>query len=219
MPIHIRSRRGVDHKTAQAVVVEARKATTGYPADAFAQYVLAEAEQDAGNFAAASAAADRALKADPKYVPALTYKGRAAMELAKRDRANADWKAVRSWFIRAAKLDPFDAEPLALFYQSFGDAGERPTKDAIDALLFAVELAPQQNALRMTAVHRLLMDNRVPEAKIMFTPLAYNPHAENEWRNKAAELMTAMSSGDSKKAMVALEALNKKAEPPAASSS
>lgn len=205
MPVHIRSTRGVDIKTAPAVAVDARKAAADYPADPFVQAALAEAEFDAGNHAAADAAADRALATDPKNVHALIYKGRARMELAKAKPEGANWGQIRDWFIKANKIDTENAEPLALFYRTFAEAGEKPNKNAIDALLYAIVLAPQDESLRIMATRELLIANRARDAKEMLAPLAYRPHSSVEFREAMTKVMTAISAGDSKMALSLIE--------------
>lgn len=215
MNVHIRSRRGVDQKTAPAVAADARKSAAAYPNDPFVQSALAEAEFDAGNFADAEAAADRALKADPDYVAALIHKGKAQLELAKREPAKANWDQIRKWFIRANKLDTENAEALALFYRSYAEAGQSPTRNAVQALLYAVELAPQAQELRISAVRQLLSENRIAEAKSMFAPMAFQPHSSAEWRDKAVAVMAAMTAGDGKKALAALDAGEQAAQAPA----
>ena len=90
-----------------------------YPGDPLVEVTLAEAEVDVGNAAAAEAAADRALKADPKMIEAMIYKGRAIMTRAQASKSAADWTAARDWFLAANKADSEDPEPLMLFYQSF----------------------------------------------------------------------------------------------------
>ncbi|HKC03670.1 MAG TPA: hypothetical protein VKC17_10245 [Sphingomicrobium sp.] len=205
MPAHIRSTRGVNEKTAPDVAVDARKAAELYPTDPFVQAALAEAEYDAGNYAAAEAAANRALAADPKQVHALIYKGRAQMELAKAKPASANWDVVRGWFIKANRIDTENAEPLALFYRTFGEAGEKPTRNAVDALLYAVMVAPQDEGLRIMATRELLIEKRVKEAKEMLVPLAYRPHSSVEFRDGMMKIMAAISAGDSKAALDLLE--------------
>ena len=83
-----------------------------YPNDVFVQGTLAEAEHDVGDFAAAIAAADRALAVNSDDVQALIYKGRAMMEQGRSDPKASDWKKVRSLFARANRLEPEFAEPL-----------------------------------------------------------------------------------------------------------
>src|SRR5207248_4007306 len=101
MTVHIRSTRGVDEKTALQVVADARKAAAPYPNNAFVQACLAEAEFDSRNYAAANAAADRALAVDPNNIHALIYKGLAQMALAKDNPEHANWETIRRWFIKA----------------------------------------------------------------------------------------------------------------------
>jgi tetratricopeptide (TPR) repeat protein len=201
MPVSIRSKRGVDDRTAPKVAADARKVAAAYPADPFVQSALAEAEYDAGKYSAADEAADRALAADPNNVHALIYKGRAQMMLGKASPRTAHWEGVRSWFIRANKIDTENAEPLMLYYRTFVEAGERPTKNAIDGLLYAVALAPKDEELRVNAVRQLLIDNHLAQAKSLFAPLAYQPHSSDQSSDLNAKVMAAISSGDAKAAI------------------
>jgi len=205
MDVHIRSKRGVDAKTAPGVAANARKIAADFPAEPFVQAALAEAEFDARNYAAAEAAADRALATNPNYVHALIYKGRAQMELSKA-KPDADWRNIRGWFAKANRLDAENAEPLMLFYEAFNNAGVAPTKIAVEGLLYAVALVPQDNGLRVNAVYQLLTEGRIDQAKRFFAPLAFQPHATETYRESTAEVMAAMTAGDGKRALTALEA-------------
>src|SRR3546814_11684303 len=73
---------------------------------------MAEIEYDAKNNAEAEAAADRALALDPKLVVAMIYKGRVLARRAAESKQADDWKAARSWFIKANHADPDFALPL-----------------------------------------------------------------------------------------------------------
>jgi hypothetical protein len=205
MPIHIRSTRGVTEKEAPEIAAAARRVAQSYPKDPFVQTVLAEAEYDANNFSATEAAADRALAADPRCVRALIYKGRAQMALAINRPSSANWAAVRSWFLKANKIDTENPEPLALFFRTYDAAGEKPTKNAVDALLYSVILAPQDEGVRLMAVRELLVENRGPEARQMLAPLAYQPHSEPEFRDAMVKLMATISSGDIKAALLLMD--------------
>lgn len=205
MGVRVRSKARVNDRTGPRVAAQARGVAAAYPNHTTVQSALAEAEFDAKNYAAAQAAADRALAADPNNVQALIYKGRAELELAKAKPGQADWDSIRSLFTRANKLDTENAQALALYYDSFAQAGHRPTANALDALLYAVDLAPRDQYLRMKAVGALLAANRLGDAKDLFAPVAYQPHLKKELRQAVEKVMTAIAAGDAKTATSLLE--------------
>ena len=178
MPAMLLSNRGVDEKAAPEVAALARRLAAPYSTDAAAQNELAEAEFDANNYAAAEAAADRALAADPKSIHALLYKGMAQMEIAKKakDTDPGRWKAIRASFVEANRLDTEYPQPLILFYESFAAAKQKPTKSAENGLLYAYMLAPFDLGLRARAGRLLLDQGDVKSARVAFEPIAYSPH-------------------------------------------
>ena len=206
------SKLGVSENEAPKLAAAARKAAASFPNDPAAQDALAEAEADAKNYAAADAAADRALAANPNDVQALIYKGRARMELGKTNSSAVDWGRIRGWFIRANKLATENAEPLMLYYKSFTEAGQSPTANAVEALVYALDLAPQDDDLRALAVRQMIVGNRFPEAAEKFAALAYDPHASKDWRTNSTGVMTAIKAGDGKKALDLLDAALKAQE-------
>ncbi|WP_375397032.1 hypothetical protein [uncultured Sphingomonas sp.] len=189
MPVLIMSRRGVDAKRAAEAITLARRLATGFPDDAGAQNALAEAEFDAANsgpateamagFQRAEAAADRARAADPRSIHALLYKGQAMQAQAEKEKSTdpARWQAIRKWYLAANKLDTEDPEPLILYYQSFRPAGEKPTANADNAMVYAYVLAPYDSAVRVAAARVLLAQNKVKDARVALAPVAYNSEA------------------------------------------
>ena len=207
MDVSIRSTRGVNQKTAPQVAADARKAAAPYPDDAGAQNVLAEAEYDAGNHAAAEAAADRALRADPKSIHAMIYKG-LAMQARLQTRADAkesDWREVRRWYRAANGVDPEYAWPLILFYQSFGAAGQPVTANAEAGLLYAHALAPFDYGLRILATRLLIGQEKLAEARITIAPIAYSAEQGAAQRDWAMSIMTALDAKDGKAALAAMD--------------
>jgi Flp pilus assembly protein TadD len=202
MDVKLVSKRGVDREQALALLPRARKTASPYPDDPAVQTALAEAEFDAGNYAEAAAAADRALRIDPKNGDALTYKGRAAMELATagHDASAQVWSDVRKWFVAANRLEPDDPEALFLFYSSYLMQGIKPTGNAVDALLQAHYLAPQDEGLRLTVARRQLEDSKASEARFTLSPLAYNPHG-GTLAEIAAQLIAALDRGGTTEAL------------------
>jgi tetratricopeptide (TPR) repeat protein len=209
VPIRMRSDYGVSEQVAGIVAGKARRLAEQYPNDPFAQSVLAEAEYDADNYDASEQAADRALAANPNYVHALIYKGRAEMARAKKAPASVDWNKVRAFFAKANRLDTENAEPLMLYYRTFKEAKAAPTPSAVNGLLYAVVLAPQDNYLRWLAVRQLVMDNRLKEAKQLIAPMAFEPHSDRN-RTVADQVLAAIDAGDSTKALGVIEEHEKK---------
>jgi len=165
----------LDQAAAQVRAIEAR-----YPGDELVEATLAEAELDTQHAAAAEAAADRAIKADPKNTEALVLKGRAMADRAEAlqdDKArDALFERARETFIAANKLDSEDPEPLMEFYKAFLSEGIRPNANAIAALHYASDLAPQDLGLRLNSAIAYLMENKPQQARTALIPVAYSPH-------------------------------------------
>jgi len=208
MPAQIRSASGVDPATtALEVVALARRLAAPFPNDPAAQNELAEAEYDARNFALAEAAADRALAADPRSVHALIYKGMAQLEQAKKDKVAdpAKWRAIRAWFLAANKVDTEYPWPLQLYYESFAAAGQAPTKNAQDGLVYAYALAPFDFGLRMAAGEVLLRQGKAQAARVAFEPIAFGPHGSSITKF-ASEVLAALDAKGAEGALAVIAA-------------
>ncbi|MCD2324616.1 hypothetical protein LQ953_11390 [Sphingomonas sp. IC-56] len=197
MDVRIRSKVGVDSKTSLGVYQRAKRAAAPHPDDHGAQMVLAEAAYDAGDFVTAEAAADRALKANPKSVDGHVYKAMARMGVARKagDKTPATWSAIRKIIAAGNRIDPEDPEPLILYYRSFVDAGATPSANAKDGLHKAFELAPQDNRLRFNLATMLLRDGNKARARAMLAPLAYQPHGKG-LAMASTTLIKLIDSGD-----------------------
>jgi tetratricopeptide (TPR) repeat protein len=206
MDVRIRSKNGVNARTAPDVYADARKAAARFPNDPGAQIVLAEAAFDAGDLAAAEAAADRAIAASPKATDALLYKAMARMELARKagDKSNATLTDIRKIIAQANRLEQEDPKLLILYYRSFVDFGLAPTENARLGLARAFELAPQDVGLRFNAATMFLRAGNKAEARAMLAPLAYSPHGQG-FAKRAAELIATIDKGDDKAAIKAIE--------------
>ena len=205
IPLRVQSKRGVDAKTAEPLAVQVRAIEARYPGDELVELTLSEAELDAGHAEASEAAADRALKANPKDTKAVVFKGRATLAKALKltgDQRHAACEDARRLFIAANKLDTEDPEPLMNFYRSFVEEGIRPNQNAIDALHYASDLAPQDGALRMSSAVQYLNDNQTAEAKRALTVIAYDPHG-NELAKLARTMIEKIDAGDGKNALAA----------------
>lgn len=190
--------------TARSVAGAARSAAKKFPQSELVMEVLAQAELQGKRFEEASIAADQALALNPKAFKPLIYKGRAQMEIAKQNPKSADWKAIRAWFARANRQDLNSPEPLMYYYQTFLEEGVTPPSQAVDGLLFAVELVPQDDDLRLMAVRQLVRDGDLANAKDLFAPIAYSPHFPKEKRRNL-EIMDKVKAGDGKAALAMLD--------------
>lgn len=204
MPHRMRLKVGVA-KTDQPALTDAiRVVAARHPGDPMAQVTLAEAEFEAARYAAAEAAADRALAASPQLIDAMIYKGRAILEQAAVGEKGKSFADARSWFSKANKQDSEDPEPLMLFHQAFARDSGRPTPNAIAALHYASNLAPQDIGLRMQSAYQYLRDNKPAEARKALVPIAFDPHGRAASKSAQAAI-SRIDVGDAKGAQMAME--------------
>ena len=122
-----------------------------------------------------------------------------------------DWARIRTWFTRANKLDTENAEALMLYYDSYAESRQPLTRNAVEALLYAADLAPRDRELRLKAVRQLLAENRLKEARDRFVPAAFETHTNTGWRNGAQAVLDAIDSGNGTKAAELLDTAVKSA--------
>ncbi|WP_309603303.1 hypothetical protein [Sphingomonas sp.] len=202
MPLMMRFRAGTDGNDHAGLADRIRASAAPFPADPMVQSLLAEAELAAADPVAAEAAADRALAAQPDLVDAMLTKGRAILARAVARKPGASFVDARSWFTRANKVDSEDPEPLLLFYDAYRQEKVRPTANAIAALHYAADLAPQDLGLRLTNARQYLVDGKPVEARKALVPLAYYSHG-GKLSDEARQLIGLIDSGQVKAATIA----------------
>lgn len=189
MPVMIESKAGVTREEALELLPEARRIAALHADDPAVLAALAEAEFDAGNDDAAITAADRAVAIDPNNINAHIQKGFAlAHQVDSGALPKESWKDVRSQFIKANSVENNNPIPLVQFYLSYVKQGEPPTKNAIDGLVWAMQLAPFDTEVRWLVAQQLASDKRYREAARSLEPLAYSPHPD-EYTDKARQLL------------------------------
>jgi tetratricopeptide (TPR) repeat protein len=203
LPLRTRLKVGVLDSEKAALTQRIRAIAAKYPADALVQVTLAEAEHQLAQYAAAEAAADRALAAQPAMTETMIFKGRAIMELAAEGEKAATFAVARKWFLKANKLDPEDPEPLKLFHEAQVRDTGRPTANGIAALHYASDLAPQDLGLRMQSAYQYLRDGKLPEARKALLPVAFSPHG-GSIAKIARAAMDRIDAGDGKGAEKAM---------------
>jgi hypothetical protein len=201
--LRVQSKRGVDQKTAEPLAQQVRAIEGRYPGDELVELALAEAELDAGHPEASEAAADRVLKANPNDAKAMVFKGRATLAQALKEtgeKRHAACNEARSLFVAANKLDTEDPEPLMEFYKSFVAEGIRPNDNAIAALHYASDLAPQDIPLRLNSALQYLRDGNAAEARKALTVIAYDPHGQ-QLAQVARSIIEKIDAGNTKEAL------------------
>jgi len=105
----------------------------------------------------------------------------------------AAWSSARRWIVTANRQAPDDAEALSLYYDSFAAAGEAPSAAAILGIGRALELVPQDPALRFKVAAQAILDGQTDAARRALRPLAYDPHQSAD--NPAARLIAILDTG------------------------
>ena len=188
----------------EPVAAQLRQLQAQFPGDELVELTLAEAELKVTRYEAAEAAADRALRANPRSTEAMILKGRAMAERASAidEGSQALFVEARKLFSAANKIDPEDPEPLMEFYQAYLREGRRPTANAIEALHYASQLAPQDLGLRMNSAIAYLNEDKVRQARLTLAPVAYSPHG-GVAAVAARRMIARIDSGDARGAILA----------------
>lgn len=201
MPYRIASANGVTPQAARSLVARARPVAQLYANDAFVQRALAEMEYDAGNLEATVAAADRALAVDPKSVMAMVYKGRVLSRRATEAKTAAAWKEARAVLLQANRADPNHPQPFLTFYDTFIAAGEAPPASAVNGLLRAFVLMPQDRQIHLRVGLMKLRENNLKDARRALSVVAFDPSPSDE--NAARDAITMLDDGADAKAVLA----------------
>ena len=188
-----------------AVLKRVREIAKRHPNDLLVLRTLAEVEFDAENFAEAEAAADAALKLDPRSTEAITYKGRAILARAKKANDPNLAKVARQHFAAVNKIDPEDPEPLYLYYRTYRAVNAAAPKQALEALKYATILAPQDNLVGIQLVSEYIRQNDLKSAADALRPLAYAPHAGQNRRNDALQILNMIEAGQGAQALARID--------------
>jgi tetratricopeptide (TPR) repeat protein len=193
------------NQPAETLAGEVRAIETRFVGDSLVERTLAEAELNADHPQAAEAAADRAMKADPRSTEAMVLKGRAlaaeASSVDDREKADTMFERARATLIAANKIDTEDPEPLYEYYHTYVREGMRPTDNALAALHYASDLAPQDMGARMNSAIAYLNEGKFNEARSTLTVVAYSPHAATTG-DMAKRMIADIDAGKGKAALL-----------------
>lgn len=194
---------GYHGAAAEALAADVKSIESRYPGDELVEATLAEAELDADHADAGEQAAVRALAANPNDTEAMVLKASAIEMKAKDmdgDQRHALFEQARQILIDANKIDTEDPEPLYDYYWSYLREGIRPTDNAIGALHYASDLAPQDIGVRMNSAIAYLEEGKLKDARATLTVVAYSPHADQA-ADVAKRMMADIDAGNGKAAL------------------
>lgn len=216
MPYRIHAKTSYGSVSIDHVLGKVRPIAKRYPNDPLVLRTLAEVEFDAKKYDETIAAADAALKHEPKSTEALIYKGRGVLAKAKKANDPALFAEARKQFLAANRLDPEDPEPLYLYYRTYRAANAAAPKQAVDALTYATVLAPRDYYPAIQLVTEHLRQNNLKAAAAALKPLAYLPHAGQTRQNDALKVLQLIEAGQGPAAlaMAQKELFPKKDEDP-----
>lgn len=201
MPLRIQMKTSYGSVSVDYVLGKVRDIAKRHPNDPLVLRTLAEAEFDAENWNESIAAADAALKIEPKSTESLIYKGRGYLAQAKKQKDSKLFSEARKQFLAANKLDPEDPEPLYLYYRTYRAANETAPKQAVEALQYAAILAPRDYYPAIQLVTEHLRQNNLKAAAQAIKPLAYLPHAGQTRQNDALKVLGLIDAGKGPEAL------------------
>lgn len=169
---------GLPADMAPAFLARVEAVAASHPNDPLVLQLLAAGRLATEDFAGAEAAADAWLAIEPNASRALLAKGvsRLRQVAMMDDPGEDDWKAARAWIVKANRADSNDPLPLIEYHRSFGAARQPAPEVALDGLQRALELAPQDQGLRISFAIQLAVLGHFESAGYVIRPLAFSPH-------------------------------------------
>lgn len=205
VPLLIEIDNGVAADKAESLAGLVRDVEAHYRGDELVETALSEAELGAHHPETAESAADRAIAVNPRGTDAMILKGRAVADRAT-SAAAAQRKSLfdqaRKIFIAANAIDKEDPEPLMEFYKTYVSEGLPPTANALAALHYASDLAPQDVGLRMDSALAYVNQGDSAKARQVLVPIAYDPHGR-KLAQAARRMVAQIDAGDTKGALSA----------------
>jgi tetratricopeptide (TPR) repeat protein len=178
----IRLSAGVLESEAPQFAAFVRRQAVRFPDDPYALRLLAEAEDAAGNYAAAGRAAERLLAIEPGNPKGLMLRASAQLEALRSSGNGSDeaWEAARAHLLEANRRAPNDPQVLLAYYQSFTSQGGVPPVHAQNALVRAMNLVPQDAYMRYLVAADFEARDMIEDAITTIRPAASSAHKSDD---------------------------------------
>lgn len=171
----LRFKRYMGEADVKALAAQVQATAAGFKGSAHAQAFLAEVQADIGDWPAAIAAADAALKIDPDNARAHAAKAEALWGKAKDAGGPIAYAPILDEIISANHADVEDPYPLYLYYALKRDQGSVPDM-ALNGLHKTYLQLPQNVRYRRAFAEALADRKDYANAIVVITPLANDPH-------------------------------------------
>ena len=162
-----------------AWLAELGQFATRHPQQAAIWELLAASQCKAQHYADCRIAAARSLVIKPSNPRALASKATANLHLiGQTEPARREDVAVAAMnsIVSAVEKAPHDPVVLLSYYRSFGLVGLDPPESAINALMSASRMIPQETGVRLTLAQELIRRGRYRDARTILHPLYQAPH-------------------------------------------
>ncbi|HEX8364732.1 MAG TPA: hypothetical protein VF603_05550 [Allosphingosinicella sp.] len=159
--------------------------------DPLSKRVLAEVELLAGDGAVAERLLTELLAATPNDPELLYLRGMrhvVAARAAEGDARREQYRLARSWLTRAHRADARHFPSLYRYVETFSGEPTFTSDNNVNAVLLAMQLAPQVYEIRMAAGAMLILRGEHEQAQRILEPLASNAHS-GAWAQRARALL------------------------------
>lgn len=171
---------GVAEDQSKAFLADIRADAAKHPADRLSDLVLARAEIELGDPAAAEPLLKRRLEADPDDIEARLLKARSLMRAgddAGEPKMTELYREADRVLVPALKADPKDFRLLYAYARSRSVEPGYPSQNMEQVLLNAVDLAPQVATLRFSAADACEQRGDYDIAIALLQPMVNDPHS------------------------------------------
>jgi hypothetical protein len=160
------------------LISDANEAAAGFPNDPYAERARARAALLAGDRARGRAILEGLVAAAPEDVESRFLLGRTYLSEAEAtpDQGEALIAEARRHFVQGFRANPDHYPTLYAYAATFAGAATPMTEDQLNVMMRALELAPQQGAIRLTLAEELIEASFYDNALMVLRPLMYAPH-------------------------------------------
>lgn len=171
-------KRGTGKEHQAPLIEKLKRAVATYPGARLPQVTLAHAQISFGDRAAGETILRQLIAADPRDFEALEFLAESRRYAGDEDEANAAayYRESEKLIGQAYKVDPNRFQTLYAFTESQRRDPDYPSKNTLEALLLAQEMAPQVEQITIEAARGLMRHKQYDLAVRLLTPVANDPH-------------------------------------------